>query len=480
MEERHIHALDYLHIVHRRRWWLIVPVVASIIVGAVLVKVLPKEYRATATLAVAAPSVSPALVNQSAELGDQERLRALSQQLLGSPMLAKVIEAEHLGDARDEKAIARLRNAITVTVPEPVTVTERRPLDSFLVAYKDSTPTRARDVANRVVSVFIDENARTRAAHAEGTSAFLAAQLKDSEARLHDLEARLRQAKESHMGRLPEQTAANLATLSGLRQQLEANAVSLRGEQDRLSMIEREVQQLRSSDGAAVVTTNGGGVQTMQTPEARVADLQRQLNSARMVYTDQHPEVQQLQEELASARQAAAAARQRLEAGGPDALRSDPALRQLATDRDMARLRVRDLQRADTELRREIAAYQARVESAPMVEQQLASMQRDYDLEKQQYSDLSSKLHSAGIAENVERNGNGEQFTLQYPATLPTAPSSPIAWRVMALALAFGIALGCAAAVLREYVDRTVHDIQDLRDELDYPILGQIPHINAA
>ena len=53
MEDTHVHALDYLNVFRRRKWWLITPVAASIVVGAILVQVLPKEYHSDATLAVA-------------------------------------------------------------------------------------------------------------------------------------------------------------------------------------------------------------------------------------------------------------------------------------------------------------------------------------------------------------------------------------------------------------------------------------------
>jgi uncharacterized protein involved in exopolysaccharide biosynthesis len=235
---------------------------------------------------------------------------------------------------------------------------------------------------------------------------------------------------------------------------------------------------MRNGDLSVPIITSGG-TQTFQTPESRVTELQRELAVARASYTDRHPEVVRIQEELASARQAAAAARKLAESGGPEALPLDPVQRQLMADREMSRLRVRDLQRADVELRRQIAAYQSRVESAPMVEQQLAGMQRDYDLERQQYSDLSAKLHSANLAESVERNRNGEQFTLLYPAALPSSPAWPVPWRVMLVSIAAGIALGCAAAVVREYLDRSVHDARDLKDELEFPVLGEIARIGA-
>ena len=115
-----------------------------------------------------------------------------------------------------------------------------------------------------------------------------------------------------------------------------------------------------------------------------------------------------------------------------------------------------------------------------MVEQQLATVQRDYDLEKQQYSELSGKLHASTIAENVERNRSGEQFMILYPASYPTEPTKPVPLRVMLLSIVGGIVAGAALTFLREYLDRSVHDVRDLRGELDVPVLGEVTHIQAA
>ena len=473
-----IHPLDYLNVFRRRKWWLIVPIVASIIVGLVLLKVLPKEYKSTATLAVAAPVVSPNLVNQGTQLDNQERLRALSQQLVSTSILSRVIQEEGLGQGSDEKLIARVRQAVTISVPDPVAqVNEPRRLDSFLVSYSDAGPSRAQAVTNRLVTVFVAENSKRRAANAEGTAEFLSSQLQASQERLAALEAKLRTAKESFMGQLPEQTQANLSTLSGLRQQLESNSTALRGEQDRLSMIERQLEGIKRGSNDVIFVPGSNGSPQAQTPESRVVLLQRELADARAMYTDKHPEVQRLEEELRNARQDAQAERAKPESDRVAQLSVDPSYRQLTADREMSRLRIRDLQRSELDLRRQIGVYQARVESAPRVEQQLASVQRDYDLEKQQYSDLSSKLQAATIAQNVERNRSGEQFTVLYPATLPSEPVKPVPWRVMLIAVVAGLCLGAAATLGREYLDRSVHDVRELRDEFELPVLGEVTHI---
>src|SRR5262245_52560930 len=481
MEETQVHALDYLAVFRRRKWWLVVPVACSVAIGALLLLVLPKEFRATATIGVEAPAVSPNIVNQPA-LDNQERLRALQQQLMSAPILGRVAKEEGLGTAPDARVIQRLRSAILVTVPDPVAATsEPRRLDTFLVSYGDPNPLRAQRIADRIAAVFVEEHSKVRAEHAEDKSEFIAAQQRASQERLGKLEAQLRTAKEKHMGQLPEQTQANLQTLSGLRQQIEANATSLRGEQDRLSMIERQMDALtKGNAGLLVMPRRGGDAPSIQSPEARVLVIERELADARTMYTAKHPEVLRLEDELKSARADAAADQKKPSADRLAQLQLDPTYRQAAADREVSRLRVRELERTETDLRRQIATYQARVESAPLVEQQLVSLQRDYELERQQYADLATKLHTSAIAESVERNRRGEQFAVLETAALPTIPTKPVPWRVMVISILAGLAIGGAATVAGEYFDRSVHDVHDLRTEFDLPVLGEITHIKTA
>jgi protein tyrosine kinase modulator len=484
MEDTHVHALDYLSVFHRRKWWLIAPIATSIVVGAALVRLLPKEYRSATTLGVDAPSVSPSLVSQTPTLDNQERMREITQQLMSPPLLARVAKEEGLAaNGSIDAVVTRLRHKIDITVPEPVALTnEPRRLDAFIVAYSDSDPERAQRVANRIGHVFVDENSKTRETRAQDTSAFIAAQLSASQARLTELDSRLRQAKEAHMGQLPEQTQANLQTLTGLRQQLEANSTALRGEQDRQSMIERQLEALKQGSTEVLIVPRPGAPasESAATPETRVMLLQRELAEARAMYTDKHPEVVRLQEDLAAARKDVATERQKPTADRLAQLQLDPAYRQLVADREMARLRIRELERAEQDARRQIGVYQSRVEQAPMVEQQLTNVQRDYDLEKQQYADLSNRLHAAQITENVERNRRGEQFTVLYAANYPLEPTKPVPLRVMLIAILTGVVLGAALTLAREYFDRSVHDVRDIRDEFELPVVGVVGRITAA
>ena len=59
------------------------------------------------------------------------------------------------------------------------------------------------------------------------------------------------------MGRLPEQTQANLQMVAGLRQQQENTAMSLRSEQDRLAMLERQIEAMKGRRRRAGTTAKG-------------------------------------------------------------------------------------------------------------------------------------------------------------------------------------------------------------------------------
>jgi polysaccharide chain length determinant protein (PEP-CTERM system associated) len=475
MEERSMHLFDYFAIVRRRKWYLIAPIAAGIVVGGLLALTLPRQYVSSTTLAVTSPSMSADLVKSTpADLA--ERVRAISHELLSRPVLERVVRDEGLAnESTIDAAIGSIRSRAAVSLPKTLATGTRSGPDTFLVTYTGKTPEETQRVANRLATAFIDEHSKVRETRAEDTSAFLGAQLGQSRERLKAIEERLRTIKEAYMGRLPEQTQANLQMVAGLRQQQETTAMSLRSEQDRLGMIERQIQAMRQGATDAGPLRGGSG----GSPQDRVAILRQQLEEASSTYTEKHPEIQRLKGEIATAEAQAASDRARPEAERAPALNAVPAYRQLLAERESAMLRIRDHERAGARTASEISRYQSRVETAPMIEQQLSSVNREYDLEKQQYTSLSERHQAALLAEDLERRRAGEQFTVLYPAYLPSGPSSPNIPRLLLLSVLMGVVAAGALAFGREYLDRAVYDPRALQTEFELPVLAEIPRIAA-
>lgn len=469
------HPLDYVSVVRRRMWWLIVPAVLAAVIGAALVMWLPREYSTRATLGVSMPAVSPELLGRTQRVSPEERVSAITQGVKSPALLERIVKEEGLDkNTPTTDAIQALDRRTTVAIPPADPNLPPGTIMQFTVQYRDGDPETTQRITNRLAELFVEDSSMRREMRAEDTSAFVSMQLGESQRRLSELEARLRTAKESFMGALPEQTNANVAMVTGLQQQLETTGNAIRGEQDRLSVIERQIEGMKA--GATSEVAVPGMPATASPAAVRVVTLERQLAVLRGNYTDRHPEVVRVREELASARTEAASEASRPAEERITTLRVDPNYRALVADQEQARLRIRELQRNESQIRAQIGMYRARVESAPRVEQQIATLQREYDLEKQQYAELTSRLRSAEMNESLERNRGGEKFTVLARAPFPSTPSSPNTQRLMIVALLLGLCAGGGLALGREYLDRSIHDTRALND-LELPVLGEIPRI---
>jgi succinoglycan biosynthesis transport protein ExoP len=481
MEERAFHPLDYLSVVRRRKWWLIVPVVLGIVAGILLAALWPKQYISEAKIGIAAPTLSPELLRGVSSLDKEERQRAISQQLLSRQVLERVAREEKIDPNKPVEDVAGwLRSRVVVQVDQPIgRIENKNGLDSFDLGYVDADPERTQRITNRLAYVFVEENSKTRTNRAENTSEVLGQQLQASQDRLTQIEARLRTKKEANMGRLPSQMNANTEMVRGLRQSLDSYSLQLRTEQDRLSQLEAQLDEMRKGSSTTVLTSSTANA--VHGAQARKAALQQDLAQARALgFTDKHPEVDRLKAEIAQADAELAALNQGPGSTSEQVLMTDPTYRQRMADRDSARLRINTLRAQTAQATSQIAQYQRRVEAAPMVEEDLAAVQRDVDLERARYTDLKTTYDKARSAEDLARKQGGERFSVLYPAGpgIPAAPGQQM--KLLVAVIGMGFVLGGAMAVGREFMDRSVHDARELQTEFAVPVLGEIPKIHGA
>ena len=462
-------VFDPLAVARRRLWSLALPLVAGAVVGVLLVVLLPREYVAAATIVVTTPSVSADLAKTQSD--PSERARAISQELLSLPVIAQVAKEEGLlTGTGDEDVIAGIRARTTVSLPLKALVSRSDP-DTFVVSYAGPTADEAQRVTNRLLKVFIERDGSNRRTRAKDTAAFLGEQLRDSERRMDEVEARLRRLKESITGLLPDQALANLQAMSDIRQRSDNNAEALRDERDRLAAVEQQLEAARRE--VAADTRTPGEIAA----DERVGKLEQELAQAQRNYTAKHPEIQRLEAQLATARIDQAQAKASAATAGRTPQKADQTVAQLTGDRDRLRARIRELQAIEGRLPQELATYQSRVNQAPIVEQQLQPLEQAYELEKAQHQRLAERYQAAVISENLETRRAGSQFAVLYPASKPATPTRPNVPRVFAFSVIAGAVLGGALALTREYLDKTVHDARTLQHEFDQVVLAEVPHL---
>jgi polysaccharide biosynthesis transport protein len=479
MEERSFHPLDYLSVLRRRKRWFLIPFATCVVLGVVAMVVLPKLYESKASIAVAAPTLSPEILKGVSSLDPTERQRAIQQYLLSAVVLERVAREEQIDPAKSsEEMVNWLRRRVEVKVPVPIGGNPRaeRGIESFDLYFRDSNPDRTRRVTDRLANVFVEENSRQTTQRAENTVEVLGQQLRASQERLNRFEEQLRVKKERFMGRLPDQVSANLQTANGLRGQLDSISREMSLESNQLLLLESQLEQMRQGGAGAAMTSSGAAA--ISTAQARINQLNQQLVSARALgYTDKHPEVISLESEIAQARADLASAKR--DTGGGSVLQADPLYQQKLAERNALKGRIQSLRQAETSIRQQISAYQNRVEAAPMVEQELAGVTREHESERQRYNDLKTKYDAALLQGDITRQQGGERFSVLYSASRPELASmDPL--RMLLLAFGAGMVLGAVMLVGREFLDRSVHDARSLQSEFEIPVLGEIPTIHRA
>jgi polysaccharide biosynthesis transport protein len=239
--------------------------------------------------------------------------------------------------------------------------------------------------------------------------------------------------------------------------------------------VDSELQQMRQGTPGMLLTSSGAAA--IQSAQSRINQAELALAQARTIYTDKHPEIDRLNDELTRAKADHAAARKAAPANLEEMLEADPIYRAKVNERNAIRSRIRTLQMAESNARAQITRYQSAVAAAPRVEQEMASLDREVKLENARYSDLKKKHEEAIVAESMSRTQGGERFSILYAAGLPTVPESPNVLQLLMMSFGLGLALAVGLVLAREFVDRSVHDARALQNEFELPVLGEIPKI---
>jgi uncharacterized protein involved in exopolysaccharide biosynthesis len=152
--------------------------------------------------------------------------------------------------------------------------------------------------------------------------------------------------------------------------------------------------------------------------------------------------------------------------------RTEQALMQQLREIDLEIARVR---REIGKVESQAKLYQRRVEETPKREQELLTVQRDYDNLKELYNSLLNRKLEADIAVSMEKKQKGEQFRVIDPAKVPTSPVEPDVKKIFLMALVLGLGLGGGLAYLFEMMDTSYRNPDEVEKELDVPVLVSIP-----
>jgi uncharacterized protein involved in exopolysaccharide biosynthesis len=203
-----------------------------------------------------------------------------------------------------------------------------------------------------------------------------------------------------------------------------------------------------------------------------------QLTDLRSRYTDSYPDVQKVKAQIAKTEKQrqdllAAPRTPSKQAGDPE---SAPLL-QLQGQLKANEVEIANRERAIAGLEARISEYQARLNSQPATEQELAELTRGYEQSKANYDDLLKKKNQSQMATSMERMQQGERFTMLDPPVVPAKPDFPNRLKFCGMGILFGIGLGCLVIFIFEFFDDRIHAEKEIKDLLPMKVMAEIPEI---
>jgi polysaccharide biosynthesis transport protein len=426
------------------------------------VRRMPSIYVSDALVLIDSQKIPEKFVSSTVSTDLQDRLATISQEVLSSAKLEKIISDF---DLYKEERKSLFTGEVLELMRKDISIQTDRSWSgakpaAFRVSYQGKNPRVVAQVANRIANLYIEENFKTREGQAEGTSEFMDRQLAEAKERLSEQEAAVGRFKLKYNGELPEQQGALISELGRLEVELQTNRDALSRAQESKAMLESNLAATETSFQALESSADHleGPAAPAVAPAAELAPAQKssallaeQLNTLLARYGPAYPDVKRLEAQLDEAKAAEAAQpkadpiipspERRLAGSEPAAPTPRRALRntQAADQKARASEHLSSLQgqiaiaqreiefrtQEQARITAEMKQYSDRISRLPLHEQEMAQITRDYDTSKANYRNLLDKKLAAEMATDLEHGQKSERFTLLDPARVPDKPQRP-------------------------------------------------------
>lgn len=482
---------DYFRIIKNHKWLIIVPIVLCVSLAAALYQWMPKTYRSSTLLYFEAQKVRYVKGVDAPESGGDKpdvvmgaRIEAMKDVLYKRELLDQVAEEFHLygynkqtsTPAQDDSVASRLRNLVLI---------DSREAPLLKVSFTDADPTVARAVTARLADLFLQENIKARNAITQSSTEFLQHEMDMLKVQLQAKEQALAEFKQSHLGQLPEQMDSNVRAIDRLETEVMSQQEMEKALNLRLESVDKAVREYDDP------SSDVGSTRASRDPRlARIKELERKLAGFLSAFKETYPDVAIVRNEIKKLQTMTTEDYIALfidqETSDDGDLKqgtrklADPYKRELLKQREDI-LREKELVRLrQARVAADIKKYESRIEGTTVHQQELMSIQRDYENLQKNYQALLEKKLAVGMAGDLDQKRQGTQMRIVDPASMPSWPEKPNLMLVMFGGLAVGCALGFGSAFGIEIMRRGYVSAEEIEIALGLPVLAAISQFESA
>ena len=473
---------DYVRIVWRRKWLVVLPLVAAAVGTFLYSRSLPNIYRSEALVLIIPQQVPEKYIRPTIDESITARLDLMRQQILSRAKLEQIIEEFDL--YREERktilmdqVVEQMKRDIGVNVQR---VGRRQNPNHFVVSYDSRSPDLAKQVAERVSSLFVRENVEGRSVQTDATIQFLQREADETLRQMKEQERQLAEFKRVNASRLPEGVETSIQLMSNARQQIQSLGDGINRDKERQIALDRMLGEELAAPPAPAAAVTGNPRDAAMPAAQQLAGARAILDGLLLRLKEDHPDVRIARNHIKDLEKKAEAEALQQPLGTVAALTPVDAERQKRVAKLRADLETidRDIKAKELALARTQAALadqERRVQAAPALMSQMTDLTRGHEGLRSTHEALLKKLQDARLGSSLEQQQVGQQLRIIDPARRPAQPRSPDRVRMNALGASAGLVLGLLFVGLLEYRDTSLRTDDDVLVALSLPVLALVP-----
>jgi polysaccharide chain length determinant protein (PEP-CTERM system associated) len=470
MAELQALILTFLKAIGKYRWYAVGITWAVSIIGWTIVYRLPDSYQASARVYVDTQSIlKPLLSSMTTVPNLEQQVQFMRRTLISRPNVEKVMRMVDL-DIKNKTVPEHEQMVDELTSQIKITGTERD--DIYTIAYSNADPKLGKAIVQSLLTIFVEGSFGGKKQDSDKAVQFIDEQIKTYEEKLAAGETALKEFKLQHMGLLPRQGSDYSSIITDLSDKLNQARLELAEAEQARNALKR---QINGEDPAPVAAASGAEYESIN-PELdnRIQTLEKSLDQLRMQYTEEHPDIVSSKRLLAQLQaRKKEESRKRVRPNDPGANYS-PMMQQMNVALSVEEARVASLRARVNEYASRLGTARQQSNAAPEVEAQLAQLNRDYQVNRENYTKLVERREAARLSGDLTSATDMMSFRVIDPPTAPTVPNGPHRPRLMSMVFGGALLAGLGVALLMSQIRPTFVTQNALRTATGLPILGSI------
>lgn len=471
MHELVTQLFSYLKGIWQHRWYVIIAAWVVSAAGWAFVYTMPDRYDATARVFVDTQTIlKPLLSGMVVQLNVDQQVAMMSRTLLSRPNLERLVS---MADLDITTKTASDKEGLIDSLAKQIQILGTGSDNLYVINYGHQKPDVAKRVVQALLTIFVEGSLGNKRKDADSARRFIDEQINAYEQKLIAAENSLKDFKRQNMGLMPGEGKDYFARLSEASGNLSQARLQLREAEESRDALNNQLSGEEPVMIAEDELTSGANPEI----EARIQSLTKNLDTLRLKYTEQHPDIvgtkrvieQLQQQQKEEAKLAVASPTSRIV--NPN---NNPVYQQLSVAVAEADATVASMKARVAEYEDRYNQLKAAADRVPQVEADLTQLNRDYSVHKDNYEKLLARRESAQISGELDATKGTVDFRIVDPPRVPLTPSGPNRPRLMSLVLLAGLIGGIGLAFFVSQIRPTFNDPRTLREVTGLPLLGMI------